>query len=315
MEIIRNISDYSFDRPVVTIGAFDGVHKGHQSVITQLVRSARKKNKKSLVLTFWPHPRIVLDASDKNIRLLNTLEEKLYRMSKQEIDLLVVSSFDKKLAEMSPEMFVKEFLVNKLNIGHLIFGYDHHFGKGREGDFQLLNELSEKYNFTIEKLSEFQSENYKISSTEIRKALASGNVLGASHLLGYNYSIDGHVIEGIKLGRKLGFPTANILLTDNYKLLPANGVYAVQIMLEEKKYRGILNIGTNPTINTEESIKIEVHIFEFNKFIYNQKITLEFIDRIRDEKRFGSITELAVQLNKDVFSAKECFKMHADKLE
>jgi riboflavin kinase/FMN adenylyltransferase len=294
---------------VVTIGTFDGVHLGHQKVITRLKEIAKKHNGENVIFTFYPHPRLVTSASETNLRLLTTLEEKSALFEKFGIDHLIVYPFNKAFSELTYTEFVKQILVEKINTRCLVFGYDHKFGKNREGGFEYLKKCAEKFNFEVEKLDVLSVDEENVSSTKIREALQSGDIKKASYYFGYNFTLCGTVVSGKQMGRKLGFPTANIETSDKHKIIPGYGVYAVKVTLNNKHYNGMLNIGTRPTFNKNaDNRSIEVNIFDFADDIYKQEITIVFIDKIRDEQKFSGVEMLVEQLKKDKIKALEIFQ-------
>ena len=300
MQIHYNLDNFVAVNPVVTIGTFDGVHLGHREVISELKRISTLSEGDSVVFTFDPHPRIVIAPQEDSLRLLSTQKEKINLMEKIGIDHLVIYPFTREFSKLSYNEFVENILVGKMNIASLVVGYDHRFGQGRKGDFNSLELLSNELNFKVEQLSELLVDNKVVSSTKIRLALEAGDILKANHFLGYRYTLSGKVIEGKQLGRKLGFPTANIETLDNHKLVPGDGVYAVFVQTGGEIYKGMLNIGIRPTVNYNADHKsIEVHIFDFESDIYNSEITLYFVSKIRDEQKFDGIVELQEQLVKD----------------
>lgn len=300
MKVYHNINNFEAKNPVVTIGTFDGVHLGHQKVIARLKEFARKHDGESVIFTFHPHPRLVTAPNEGNLRLLTTIEEKKQLFEKSGIDHLIVYPFTKSFSELSYSSFVKNILVDKLKTRCLVVGYDHRFGKNREGSFEYLKECAKSYNFKIEKLDALLVDEVHVSSTRIRNALEDGDIKLANKFLGYRFTLHGTVVEGQRVGRKMGFPTANIEASDPNKLIPGYGVYAVEIILSEKKYSGMLNIGTRPTFNNNaDNRSIEVHIFNFSGDIYNKEITLIFEAKIRDEKKFSGPEALVEQLKKD----------------
>ncbi|HZK93822.1 MAG TPA: bifunctional riboflavin kinase/FAD synthetase [Prolixibacteraceae bacterium] len=300
MQIHYNLDNFKAVNPVVTIGTFDGVHLGHREVISELKRISGISGGESVVFTFEPHPRIVIAPQEDSLRLLSTKNEKINLMEKMGIDHLVIYPFTVDFSKLSYNEFVRNILVGKMNISSLVVGYDHRFGQGRKGDFSSLELLSKELNFKVEQLSQLLVDSKVVSSTKIRIALEAGDVSKANHFLGYRYSLSGKVIEGKQLGRKLGFPTANIETLDNHKLVPGDGVYAVFVQTGEKIYKGMLNVGFRPTVNYNADHKsIEVHIFDFDSDIYNSEITLNFVMKIRDEQKFAGIVELHKQLVKD----------------
>jgi len=300
VQIHYNLDNFVAVNPVVTIGTFDGVHLGHREVISELKRISTLSEGDSVVFTFDPHPRIVIAPQEDSLRLLSTQKEKINLMEKIGIDHLVIYPFTREFSKLSYNEFVENILVGKMNIASLVVGYDHRFGQGRKGDFNSLELLSNELNFKVEQLSELLVDNKVVSSTKIRLALEAGDILKANHFLGYRYTLSGKVIEGKQLGRKLGFPTANIETLDNHKLVPGDGVYAVFVQTGGEIYKGMLNIGIRPTVNYNADHKsIEVHIFDFESDIYNSEITLYFVSKIRDEQKFDGIVELQEQLVKD----------------
>ena len=304
MQIHYDLNNFKALNPVVTIGTFDGVHLGHREVISELKRLSALSGGQSVVFTFEPHPRIVISPQEDSLRLLSTKDEKIRLMEKIGVDHLVIYPFTKEFSRLTYDEFVTNILVKGMNISMLVVGYDHRFGQGRKGDFNSLESLSKSLNFKVEQLSQLIVDDKAVSSTKIRQALEAGDVSKANHFLGYPYSLAGKVIEGERLGRKIGFPTANINTCDRYKLVPGDGVYAVLVETGEATFKGMLNIGVRPTVNSNADHKtIEVHIFNFDKDIYNSDINLLFIEKIRDEQKFDGINQLQEQLSKDKIMA------------
>jgi len=304
VKIHTDLNHFNANRPVVTIGTFDGVHLGHQKVINRLKDFAKHHNGETVIFTFLKHPRLVTSPDETNLRLLTTLKEKINLFEKYGIDHLVVYTFDKAFSELSYNEFVEKILVNKMHTHCLVVGYDHRFGKNREGGFEYLQKCAKKFSFEIERLDVLSVNEDNVSSTKIRNALESGNIKKANHFLGYQFTLHGKVVEGKQLGRKLGFPTANIEASDKHKIIPGYGVYAVSVELQQKEYLGMLNIGTRPTFNKNaDNRSIEVNIFDFEGDIYNQEITLKFVDKIRDEQKFENVDKLVEQLKIDKISA------------
>ncbi|MCI2229415.1 bifunctional riboflavin kinase/FAD synthetase [Polaribacter sp. MSW13] len=285
------------EKTFVTIGTFDGVHFGHQKIIEKLVAEAKKANKKSVLLTFFPHPRMVLQ-KDVSLELINTIDEREKLLKKTGLDYLIIHPFSKEFSRKTALEFVREVLVNQLNISKLIIGYDHHFGKNREGNIEQLTEYSHLYNFTVEEIPAQDIDDVSVSSTKIRRALASGNLKTANNYLGYNFMLTGVVINGKHLGGKIGFPTANIDVKETYKLIPKTGVYVVKSIIKNKIVFGMMNIGNRPTVNGNHQT-IEVHFFDFNQDLYNQKLTVELLYFLRDEEKFDTLDSLILQLKKD----------------
>jgi len=297
VKVINNIEEFEIEKSVVTVGTFDGLHRGHQKIINTLINAAKQRALPSVVFTFWPHPRFVLGKAD-GLELLNTIEEKAVLLEKLGVDYLVSVEFNKDFANQTSYEFVKNVLVAKLNVNHLVLGYDHHFGKNREGRFDKLQTCGQEFGFSVEQVSALKGIGENISSTKIRNLLKAGNIPKANNYLGYNYFISGEVVHGDKIGRKIGFPTANISVPD-FKLKPANGVYAVFAEVEGKKYKAMTNIGRKPTFKNDASLSIETHIFDFAEELYGKKISISFLEKIRDEITFDSSNQLAEQLKKD----------------
>ncbi len=286
------------DHSIVTSGTFDGVHVGHQKILRQLVETARQNNGQSIVITLWPHPRFVLKKDPGSLRLLSTFEEKASLIEKLGVDILLKIPFTHEFSEISSETFIRDILIQKLKTNVLIIGYDHRFGKNREGSFEYLKEHSDQFGFEVMEIPREDVDHMGVSSTRIRDALAKGEVHEAADLLGRNYALSGFVKDGDRIGRSIGFPTANIDVPETYKLIPGDGAYAVYVHLEGKKYDGMLNIGWRPTVSGQER-RIEVNIFNFDQDIYNRRLTVEFVRLLRKEKKFRGIEELKNQLNQD----------------
>ena len=298
MKIIRSIADFdSSEKTIVTIGTFDGIHIGHKKILKNLITNAREEGKKSVLLTFFPHPRMVLQ-KDKTILLLNTLDEKSVLLEKMGLDFLIIHPFSKEFSRLTALEFVRDILVNKLNTSRLIIGYDHHFGKNREGNIHQLKEYSLLYDFKIEEIPAQDIDDVSVSSTKIRKALKEGNLKTANNYLGYYYMLSGTVVNGKKLAGTIGFPTANIEIKEPYKLIPSTGVYIIRTRINGDLYNGIMNIGFNPTVLGKHQT-IEAHLFDFNENIYGEKIKIEFLYFLREEQKFKSVEELVTQLNID----------------
>lgn len=300
MKIVKDLNEIIYDKKSsVTVGTFDGVHLGHREIIRKLNAVKEIKGLRSVIVTFDPHPQIVLRNRDHDIKILSTLNEKLEIFSELDIDLVYVINFTKEFSLTPAEKFYKDYLIDKIGMTDLILGYDHMFGKNREGNFDTLKELSEKYVFTVDKVEEFKPDGVHISSTVIRNLLEEGNVRKAGSLLGRYYSLEGTVVKGKKLGREIGFPTANIQLEDKFKLIPKTGIYATEVFTGNEKYYGMMNIGTNPTVTDDMSIKIEVNIFDFDKDIYGEYIRVNLTDYVREEKKFKSLEELMENISCD----------------
>jgi riboflavin kinase/FMN adenylyltransferase len=286
--------------PVVTLGIFDGVHRGHRALLNCLVERAKEAQGESVVITFFPHPRLILEKRNINLSFLSTIEEKKVLLEKANIDHLIIIEFNIEFSRILACDFIKDILVRKIGTKHLIIGYNHHFGRSGEGDFNTIKKCSELLAFRVEQVHGFYTDEGVISSSSIRKALLNGNLDEANRWLGYSYSMSGSVIEGKRIGRSIGFPTANIILADQHKLIPCDGVYAVEVKLEGKDYPGMLSIGSNPTVNSDSTLRsIEVHILNFNKDIYGKNISVTFRKRLRDERKFDNLEELTQQMELD----------------
>ncbi|WP_242083116.1 bifunctional riboflavin kinase/FAD synthetase [Aestuariivivens sediminis] len=287
---------------VVTIGTFDGVHIGHQKIIARLINTAKQEGLKSVILTFFPHPRMVLQ-KDSHIKLINTIEERYAILESLGIDYLFVKKFTADFSRMGAEDFVKDILVDKLRVKKVIIGYDHRFGRNRNADIEDLRQFGLKYDFEVEEISAQEINEVSVSSTKIRKALAEGDIRKANAYLGYDFMLTGTVTKGKGLGKQLGFPTANIYIKEDYKLIPKQGAYIVKSTIDGVLVYGMMNIGVNPTVNGE-NLSLEVHFFNFNKDLYNNRIRIELIGRLRDEQKFDSLEILKTQLEKDKLAAK-----------
>lgn len=300
MKIYQNIKDYSKSSyTVVTVGTFDGLHLGHQKIIRRMKELAKENNGETILVTFDPHPRLVVNSKSYDIKFINTQKRKFELLDKLGIDHLIIIPFTKDFAKTSSEDFIKGYLIDHIGAKKLIVGYDHHFGRNREGNYQKLHQLGEKHGFDVEEISAQYIDNHEaVSSTKIRNALMDGDVNLANKMLGYEYSITGIVVEGNKIGRTIGFPTANIEIEDKYKLIAAGGVYACKVNIDGNIYLGMGNIGTRPTVGINGPVT-EVHIFDFDKDIYGEEITIYFLNRIRDEKKFNNLDELKSQLEHD----------------
>jgi riboflavin kinase/FMN adenylyltransferase len=306
MIIHEGYKNLNLKNPVVTLGFFDGVHLGHKFLLERVVKRAKETAGESVVVTFYPHPRHVLSDDSPELTLLTSLDEKKIIIEKAGIDVLIVVPFTYELSKKEACEFIKEILVDKIGMKELIVGFNNHFGKGRGGDYNTVKDCAGKYEFRVEKVSGVSSDGGNISSTMIRKALLKGELEKANSLLGYNYFINGTIVEGKRIGRSIGFPTANIKPDYINKLIPGNGVYAVEVKHNNSVYKGMLNIGTRPTVNTgSEQMSIEVHLFDFKGNIYGNKITLVFRYRMRDEMKFGSIDLLTKQMRIDEIDARK----------
>ena len=290
----------------ITVGTFDGVHLGHQKIITHLVKKAKQKNCGTLLLTFDPHPRKVVQPSNAPM-LLQTIEERSEILSKLGLEIIFVQPFTKAFSKLNAEEYVKDILVNQLNVEHLLVGYNHRFGKNRTANIFDLKKLGKKYKFSVGEIQAHIVNKITVSSTKIRHAISNGNIKYANSLLGHTYKLKGIVMKGRQNGKKIGFPTANVKIKEREKILPKNGVYAVKVNYNEITHLAMMNIGTNPTFNGNY-ISNEVHLINWNGNLYKKEIEIFFIERIRDEKKFNSIQDLSIQLHNDKNYVLEKFK-------
>ncbi|SHE37746.1 riboflavin kinase / FMN adenylyltransferase [Arenibacter palladensis] len=298
MITVQSISNYDKAHPTaITIGTFDGVHIGHRKILERLINNAKVLELKSTVLTFFPHPRMVLQ-KDVSIKLLNTIDEKIKIMEELGIDYLIVHPFTKEFSRLSATQFVRDILVNDLKTKKIIIGYDHRFGRNRNANINDLMAFGNALDFEVEEISAQEVDDVSVSSTKIRKALEDGDMKTANMYLGYNYMLTGSIVKGKGLGRKLNFPTANLSIPEEYKLIPKNGVYVVSSVLNGKTVFGMMNIGFNPTVEGKTK-SIEINFFDFEQDLYGKEIQVDIIDRIRDEKKFNSLEALQAQLKKD----------------
>lgn len=298
MITVRNISKYNEKYPtVITIGTFDGVHIGHRKILDKIINHANITELKSSVLTFFPHPRMVLQ-KDADIKLLNTIDEKVMILERLGLDVLIIHPFTKEFSRLTATEFVRDILVNKLNIKKVIIGYDHRFGRNRTANINDLIAFGNALEFTVDEIPAQEIDDVSVSSTKIRKALEEGDIETANSYLGYEYMLTGVVVRGKGLGKQLGYPTANLFIEENYKLIPKNGVYTVKSNIHGKTVYGMMNIGFNPTVNgTDKSI--EINFFDFDEDLYDNKIQVDIIARLRDEHKFESVEALKIQLAKD----------------
>ena len=298
MKIFHSIHDFkSTKRTILTLGTFDGVHIGHKKILEKVTQNTTEQTTESLVLTFFPHPRMVLEDKSE-MKLLNTLSEKIELLEKSGLENLVIHPFDEKFSQLTAHEFVKTVLVDQFNIKKIIIGYDHRFGKNRTANFDDLVAFGKQYDFEVEQISAQEIETVSVSSTKIRKALDEGNMKMANEYLGYYYFLTGTIIKGKQLGRTIGFPTANLKIEEYYKLIPRNGVYIVKSELNRKTVFGIMNIGFNPTVEGQ-NLSIEIHYLDFNDDLYGQKISVSLIHFVRAEQYFESVSLLKEQLEKD----------------
>jgi riboflavin kinase/FMN adenylyltransferase len=299
LKVYHGIQDFKpINHPIVTIGTFDGVHLGHQAIFEQMKREATRRGGETVLITFSPHPRLVLYEDSQNLKFINTQTKKLDQIEKAGIDHLIIIPFTKEFAKNSSKDFIANYVVQFVRPEMIIIGYDHHFGKNREGNIALLERLKEKYHYEVTQVPPFYVDGKPVSSTRIRNLLKSGNLSEANKMLGYEYSLTGEVIRGNSIGHKLGFPTANIKIPNEFKLIAANGVYACRALIEGNMYKGMSNIGVRPTIDHGD-LAIEINIFDFDKDIYGEIITIFFVARLRDEVKFETLDALKEQLVKD----------------
>lgn len=299
VKVYTDLDNLKIEKPVVTIGVFDGLHKGHQKLLELVCRKADELGGESVVITFWPHPRMVLGKEDPGFQLLSTLEEKELLMRKWGVNNLIILPFTKEFSQISGRSFIKDMLVDKIGIKYLFVGDDHRFGSDRDGGKQLLIEMGSLYGFGITNLDSQIEGSSRISSSLVRQALNSGDLAKANSLLGFPFMMLGKVVEGSQMGRKIGFPTANIECCIDNKQIPEQGVYVVKVNIGDEELGGMLNIGTRPTIDKNLKRSIEVHIFDLSRDLYGQKLLISFIDRLRDEMKFKNVDELKIQLIKD----------------
>ncbi len=296
MKVTKGLKNVLSSQPsILTLGTFDGIHKGHRTIISKLTSESKKDELKSIILTFFPHPRNIV--SSKKIKSISTIDEKIQIFSELDLDELIIQNFNKSFSEMGAEEFIK-LLVNNLNLKKIIVGYNHRFGKNRSADIDVLRDFSTKYDFEVVEIKAFEVEKIKISSTKIRNAINNGDIDICNNYLGYNFNINGIVVKGKSIGKSIGFPTANINIAEEYKIIPKNGVYLVRCFFEKNKFYGMMNIGYNPTFGSNEKT-IEVNIFDFNRDLYGKNIRIEFLKFIRDEIKFDNAEDLQNQLIND----------------
>ena len=298
MKIFHSINDFrSTKKTIITLGTFDGVHIGHKKILEKVLQNTGDGQYESLVLTFFPHPRMILK-EDSDMKLLNTIDEKIDLLDKIGIQNLVIHPFDEKFSRLTAEEFVKTILVDRFQVQKIIIGYDHRFGRNRTANINDLIAFGEQYDFEVEQISVQEINEISVSSTKIRNALLEGNMTLANDYLGYNYFLTGEVVKGKQLGRTINFPTANLKIQEKYKLIPQNGVYIVKSVINEQTVFGMMNIGFNPTVNGQNQT-IEIHYFDFDADLYHQKIRVSILQRIRSEQKFESVDLLKAQLETD----------------
>ena len=301
MKVYKNLEEFSQVKNLVaTVGTFDGVHVGHQEIIGKLKEVAKQTDGETLLLTFFPHPRMVLFPDDDSLKLINTLEEKIELLASFGLDHLLILPFSVEFSRITPTEYIRDLLMRDIGVKTLVIGYNHQFGRNRKGNFELLEELAPVYGFDVLEITAKEINEIKVSSTKIRKAIEAGEISTANKYLRYNFSLSGIVVEGEQIGRQIGFPTANIKIVEKHKLLPGKGVYAVLVTVQNRQYKGMLNIGSRPTINSDaDRSSVEVHLFGMNEDCYNENIQVEFSTKLRDEIKFVNLEELKEQLQKD----------------
>lgn len=299
MQVFNSIQELTKNKnTILTLGTFDGIHPGHQAIIDKLISSSKEKGYRNLVVTFNPHPRVVLGDAN-SVKLLTTQDEKISLLEKYGVENLLIINFTREFSALSAEEFIYNYLINGIGLSEIVLGYDHHFGKGRSGNTELLKKIGAKENFIVTTTEAVIIDGEIVSSTKIRKSLIEGDIKKSNKFLGRNYSFNGTVIGGDKRGRELGYPTANIKLSSEEKLLPAVGIYAVKILVAGKLFNGLLSIGKRPTFYDNGELVTEVYIYDFDQEIYGEEVKVELIERLRGEEKFSSPDELIIQMNKD----------------
>lgn len=299
MNIYHHLSEFKrLENAVVTIGTFDGVHYGHQKIIKRLCELAKTTGGESVILTFFPHPRLIIDPENHDLKMINTIDEKARILANLGVDHLIITPFTRDFSNLSPEEYIKNILVDTIGIKNMIVGYDHRFGKDRKGGMPQLEAMAKSYAYKIEVIPEQDINDVAVSSTKVRNALLNGQVALAAEYLGYHFSLYGRVIKGDKIGRTIGFPTANIFIEETYKLIPSDGIYAVTVAMNDQTFKGMAYIGQRPTINGMTR-NIEVNIFDFDQEIYGQDITMTFLQFLRHDVKFTGLEALKIQLQKD----------------
>jgi riboflavin kinase/FMN adenylyltransferase len=284
---------------VLTLGTFDGVHLGHQEIINFLIKSAQSLDGETVLFTLYPHPRIVLNPTDHGMTLIQSIDERIKKLERFGIDHLILYPFSVDFSRLSATEFVRDILVNKINVKLMTIGYNHHFGRNREGNLELLKELGVTYDFAVQEIPAYSKSDIKISSTKIRNAIKEGDIIKANEFLGEPFKFEGKVMYGDQIGTKIGFPTANIAPTNENQVIPQNGVYAVKVKIQNKSYGGMMNIGTRPTVENSNEHRIEVNLFDFDEMIYGQEVSVSVFNRIRSEQSFESLEALKEQLEHD----------------
>ncbi len=306
MKIYNNFSDFvKVPNAIVTIGTFDGVHLGHQAILKDMVKTAKEIGGETVVITFYPHPRQVLNINAANLRFITTQDEKLELLEKSGVDNVIVVNFTKEFSRVSSEDFICNYILRHISPVKLVIGYDHHFGNNRMGDFNLLNEMQNKYDFEVQRIEAHDVENIAVSSTKIRHSLQQGDIERANALLGYQFSYIGKVVSGNKIGREIGYRTANINVEREFRLIETSGVYATYVEYEGSLYKSMTYIGKKPTVNNDETENIEVHLFDFDGDLYDKEIKVRFVKRVRGEQKFESLEALKKQLELDEKNIRE----------
>lgn len=306
MKIYHDFTDFvKVPNAIVTIGTFDGVHQGHRAILSDMVNAAKSIDGETVVITFYPHPRQVLNIDSANLRFITSQEEKIKHLEEIGIDNLIVVNFTKEFSLLPSDVFIRDYVIEKINPAKIVIGYDHHFGNNRTGDFSQLQELASQYNFEVQRIEAHDVENIAVSSTKIRHSLQRGDVEHANLLLGYQYSYVGKVVSGNKIGREIGYRTANLDVKKEFRLIEKPGVYATYVDFEDKVYKSMTYIGKKPTINAGNDENIEVHIFDFDGDIYEKDVKIRFVKRIRDERKFDSLDDLKQQITLDEIQIRE----------
>jgi len=299
MKIIKDLEEIKQDQnSVITLGTFDGLHLGHQRIVDTVIQKSLQSDGRSFLITFDPHPRKVIPGRN-DVKILSTLDEKEIILEQIGLENLFIIKFTTEFSRQSPEEFVEKYLVKGIGLREVVIGYDHHFGKGRDGDFHILQDLGHKYNFAVTLIPEYSIEGETVSSTKIRNSLLVGDVVKAGKMLGRHYSFKGTIVHGDGRGRKLGFPTANLSVDNPDKLIPAKGIYAAECVVENEKHFGLLSLGSRPTFHKEGEIIPEFYIFDFDRDIYDAVMQVNLVEKIRDEEKFSSVDELIIRMKKD----------------
>ena len=315
MRIFRDLIDLAeFKNSVVTIGTFDGVHLGHQKILNKLKNEANDINGESLLFNFYPHPRMVIFPESHNLKLIQTIDEKIESLREFGLDNLIIYPFTKEFSRLTAFEFVRDILVDKLKVKKLVIGYDHQFGRNREGDIEFLRETANIFDFEVIEISAEEIDEVNVSSTKIRNSIMDGNIARANEFMGKPFQVQGKVVQGKKLGREIGYPTINLQLNNEHKIMPLDGVYAVQVYIAGSKHFGMMNIGINPTINVpyKEEKKYEVHLFDFDQNLYDENVIVLFRKFIREEKTFDNLDALKLQIQADEKNIRKYFNIHCD---